>query len=369
MNFEMLTQKVYHNPRLRVLAHVGFWVFQLLLNWYMTNISFNTFNRFDQVILFQLSLTGTLNLVLFYYPLAYFVLPQISKGKYISGLLLLVLQVFLYAAVNAIGEETVLTHCESCMLQIKQSQTGYYQFLKGFWLNRVLAKVLSLGTIFGLIFTISTPLAIKIALGAFRKQISAIKLAKENVELEFNFLKSQVNPHFLFNTLNNIYGLILSGKPDRSAALVARLSSLLRYILYESNQQTMPLTKEINLIKDYIELEKVRLNFTQVSFIGNLDKQSYQIAPLLLMPLIENAFKFCGDDASSYINIAIDVLNGTLHLKIENTIDFKREGMPEGGIGLTNFGKRLSLYYPNRYQREAGRKEGLYIVDLTVNLL
>jgi sensor histidine kinase YesM len=352
-----------------VLAHVGFWVFQLLLNWYMTNISFNTFNRFDQVILFQLSLTGTLNLMLFYYPLAYFVLPQISNGKYISGFLLLVLQVFLYAAVNAIGEETVLTHCESCMLQIKQSQTGYYQFLKGFWLNRVLAKVLSLGTVFGLVFTISTPLAIKIALGAFRKQIRAIQLAKENVELEFNFLKSQVNPHFLFNTLNNIYGLILGGKPDRSAELVSRLSSLLRYILYESNHQSMPLSKEINLIKDYIELEKVRLNFTRVSFSENLDAQSYQIAPLLLMPLIENAFKFCADDASSHININIDVLNGKFYLKIENTVDFNREGNTNGGIGLANFNKRLSLYYPGRYQYRAGREDELYVVHLTINLL
>jgi sensor histidine kinase YesM len=232
----------------------------------------------------------------------------------------------------------------------------------------VLKRLLSFGTPFSLLLTLFIPLCLKTTLNAYRSSMDSLKLAKENVQLEFNFLKAQLNPHFLFNTMNNIYGLIISGNRERSAGLVARLSELLRYILYDSNEDSMPLAKEIKLMNDYIELEKVRLNFTNVVFDYRTDDGSYEIAPLLLIPLIENAFKFSADEPGSFISIFLDVLNGRLRFTVDNNIDRQRIRSGPGGIGLKNLQKRLALYYPGNYWYEPSISDTGYAVDLTIQL-
>nr|WP_255497499.1 sensor histidine kinase [Pedobacter sp. AK013] len=206
------------------------------------------------------------------------------------------------------------------------------------------------------------------AIQSFRSNIRALELAKENLQLEFNFLKAQLNPHFLFNAMNNIYGLILSGDKEKSAGLVSRLSELLRYTLYDSNEDLMPIEKELKLMSDYIELEKVRLNDTKVNFKWQLDHNDYHIAPLLLIPLIDNAFKYNSDEEGSYIDIFLDVLQGRFRFAIENDIGEEQKGRAVGGIGINNLKKRLNLYYKNNHWYETSVLNGVYSVNLTIQL-
>jgi LytS/YehU family sensor histidine kinase len=254
------------------------------------------------------------------------------------------------------------------MVSLAKDQPGYYGLVRSDITNIVLKRLISFGAPFSLILTLFIPLCLKTTLNAYRNSIDSLKLAKENIQLEFNFLKAQLNPHFLFNTMNNIYGLIMSGDKERSANLVSRISELLRYILYDSNEDNMPLAKEIKLINDYIELEKVRLNFTKVIFDYHVDDNGYEIAPLLLIPLIENAFKFSDDKQGSVIHIFSEALNGRLRFIVDNPVDPQRIRLATGGIGLKNLQKRLTLYYPDNYGYEVSISETDYSVVLTIQL-
>lgn len=217
--------------------------------------------------------------------------------------------------------------------------------------------------------TLSIPLCIKLALAGWRSQVKALELAKNNAELESAFLKSQINPHFLFNSLNNIYGLILREETQLSAELVARLSALLRYMLYETGHNRLAIGMELGLLKDYIELERIRLNDTLVTTRIHTDSSEYIMPPLLLIPLVENAFKFCPDEPGAYIRFSLDVERGHLRATLDNTASpgtVRREGE---GIGLPNLRKRLDLYYPGRYRYEAAEEGGIYRVKLFIDIL
>jgi LytS/YehU family sensor histidine kinase len=225
-----------------------------------------------------------------------------------------------------------------------------------------------MGMLIGLIFSVSVPLAIKIAIQSFRQQIAAIKLAKENVELEFNFLKSQVNPHFLFNSLNNIYGLILKKENDKAAGTVSRLAEFMRYTLHSPAIDQAPLQKEIKLLQDYIELEKIRLNYTTVTFELQVQNGNQLLPSLLLIPLIENAFKYSADQLGAAITIQLVIKEIELQLIVTNTVDVNRQLHTGGGIGLQNLKKRLQLYYPDNYNYEATDTGQLYTTNLAINL-
>jgi LytS/YehU family sensor histidine kinase len=129
----------------------------------------------------------------------------------------------------------------------------------------------------------------------------------------------------------------------------------------------MPLGKEVALVNDYIELEKVRLNHTAVSFKTQIDDNEYYIAPLLLIPLIENAFKFSNDISGSQINIRLDISQYQLYFSLDNIINTKRHTNNSGGIGLKNLKKRLDLYYPG-YLYEQYTDSGTYVVTLRLSL-
>ncbi|RYE47082.1 MAG: histidine kinase, partial [Sphingobacteriales bacterium] len=225
MNTETLSEKLHTNTSLRIASHFLFWTIMLAIGWYNTLISFNNYNKFDNESILLLNLSGIIGQTLVYYPLVYFVLPQyFQKRKYLQGAGIVLILILFYTLLNALSESFILLNCESCMQILNKTGTGYYVFLHKSLSNRMLNKLLSFGIVFGLIFSICIPVSIKFALQAFRQQLQAVKLAKQNVELEFSFLKSQVNPHFLFNSLNNIYGLILRNDNQKAANIVARLA-------------------------------------------------------------------------------------------------------------------------------------------------
>ncbi|QKZ15402.1 sensor histidine kinase [Spirosoma sp. KUDC1026] len=198
-------------------------------------------------------------------------------------------------------------------------------------------------------------------------QVNNAQLKEQNMQLELNYLKSQINPHFLFNVLNSVYSLTEEDCPP-AAQLVHQLSGLMQYTLYETTEPTVPLQKELQFIRDYIALEKIRTGKRadiQVSLPETVDER-VQIVPFLLIPFVENAFKHGVQRSArkSWVNLTVAVNETALQLTISNS----KPAMPEasvGGLGLTNVQKRLNLLYPAHSLRVTNDLDQ-YSVDLTL---
>ncbi|RKR80350.1 histidine kinase [Mucilaginibacter gracilis] len=196
-------------------------------------------------------------------------------------------------------------------------------------------------------------------------------LEKQNLRLELDFLKSQVNPHFLFNTLNNIQSFIVQNNKPKSIELIGRLSEFMRFALYECDEEYIDLDKEIDMLTDYVELERVRCDDrVSISFIATGDFDDLQIPPLLLMPFVENAFKHGADNQldKSWINITITQNNNKLQLNVSNNFVADNSAEKAGGIGLQNVTKRLRHYFPGRYSLLAAAKGNIFEADLSITL-
>jgi len=194
-------------------------------------------------------------------------------------------------------------------------------------------------------------------------------LIKEKLETELKFLRSQTNPHFLFNTLNNIYALARK-KSDETADVVMKLSKLLRFMLYESSNQQIRISDEIRMLDDYIELEKIRYNDRlTVSFLREIDNDSQMIAPLLLMPFVENAFKHGASESrfESFIHLDMKLQKGRLDFNIENTKESNGKKHNEENIGLTNVRRQLELLY-KEHEVTVENEALLFKVCLKLNL-
>ena len=191
----------------------------------------------------------------------------------------------------------------------------------------------------------------------------------EKITMELAYLKSQINPHFLFNTMNNLYGLSLS-EPEKTPDVILKISEMMRYMLYESNEEKVPLTKEIEYLNSYIELEKIRYEgqtFVDFTVEGNTNNKL--IAPLLLISFIENIFKHGNiQDADNQVVICLKVEDNQLIFKQKNTIAI-REKDKMGGLGLKNVERRLFLLYPNKYTLNIKNDNGIYESELTLKLL
>jgi LytS/YehU family sensor histidine kinase len=181
-----------------------------------------------------------------------------------------------------------------------------------------------------------------------------IRAEEEKLHAELAYLKTQINPHFLFNTLNSIYAMAL-GKSEQTAAAIVRLSSMMRYVLTDAGREKVPLKQEIAYLIDYIELQKTRFEGTlRVDLSINGDPADKQLVPLLLIPFVENAFKYgVNPEESSTITIRIDIRDHELALFVAN----KKVAPPEpstdpGGLGIKNTRQRLQMLYPGQHTLE-----------------
>ncbi|WP_264511338.1 sensor histidine kinase [Flavobacterium sp. N1719] len=196
------------------------------------------------------------------------------------------------------------------------------------------------------------------------------ELKNEKLSAEVSYLKAQINPHFLFNTLNSLYALTLQ-KSDEASKAVLKLSGIMRYVVVESSKEHVSLSKEINYIQDYIELQKLRLD-ESVNLKVNIegDSNNKQIAPLVLIPFIENAFKYgINPDEQSYISILIKIFENELYLEVENSIvnaEISEEFKTEQGIENTL--KRLEFIYPKKHQFRVFESETVYTIQLKIYL-
>ena len=222
------------------------------------------------------------------------------------------------------------------------------------------------------IFDILQVVGIAAAIKLFRLRINAIKnekaLIQEKLQSEMLHLKSQINPHFLFNMLNSIYSLSRAqsaSTPDT----VMKLSKILRYMIYETGKITVPIEEEIKIIDDFIELQQLRFGKRlQVKMEKSIDNSSTQVTPLLLFPLIENAFKHGNGSGTSEILFNISLVQNSLDVSVINPIEGSSvQSNGEEGIGLPNLRRQLELLYRD-YSFVHYEKDNHFVVNLRINL-
>lgn len=197
----------------------------------------------------------------------------------------------------------------------------------------------------------------------------AAQAEAEKSQLELAFLKAQINPHFLFNTLNNIYTLAVM-QSDKTAESILRISTILRYVIDDATQDYVSLAAEITCIRDYIQLQSLRVNkYTHVHFTVTGPVDSYQIAPLILLTFIENAFKYgVSNHQPVDITIRIVIENHVLSFFCQNAILDKEDRVERSGIGLTNIQRRLSYLYPDKHTLAIQAGQDTYTVTLRLQL-
>ncbi|HYG17474.1 MAG TPA: histidine kinase [Ohtaekwangia sp.] len=211
--------------------------------------------------------------------------------------------------------------------------------------------------------------AIKLLKYWYANQQAQQVLTKEKLQAELKFLKTQIHPHFLFNTLNNLYALTLK-KSDRAPETVLKLSELINYMLYECTSDEVPLSKEIKFIRNYIDIEKMRYGDkldVEIRVTGEV--QERKIAPLILLPFVENCFKHGASEElqQSWVKLTIDAQPHVLIIKVENNKASDNGHTRKEGIGIQNVKRRLDLLYPGRHELKIMSGEETFLVILTIN--
>ena len=222
-------------------------------------------------------------------------------------------------------------------------------------------------------FLVIAGVAFQLLIDYTRIQKRLIEVAREKADAELSFLKSQINPHFLFNSLNAVYFLIHKENTEARRAL-HKFSDMLRYQLYEIKDEKIPIEKEVGYLQDYIDLQRLRLE-ENCSVDLNIDKnmKSFYIEPLLLIPFVENSFKHLShysNGKQNAIRIGLSRQNGEMNFNVSNTTEGKQvhEFRSPGGIGLNNVKRRLELLYPHKHQLRIREQEGWFDVHLTIKM-
>src|SRR5687767_11289968 len=276
------------------------------------------------------------------YGILYYVLPRyLAKNKnWISTTGSLLLFVCLIAFINYFN--FVLALYISTRIGYFQAMPGM-DFILPLWGRQILFNY---PTIVGL------ALAIKLLKNWYVKQKEAAQVAREKINAELQLLKAQVHPHFLFNTLNNIYSFIINDSPAAPEA-ITKLSNLLRYIIYECNQPLVKMEKELAMVKGYIDLEKIRYGKSfnmSLQIMGNANNK--MICPLLLIPFLENSFKHGASQMLTHpwVNLEIIIEEDTLYFNLSNSKPgLSGEKAITKGLGLNNVKKRLAILYGGRH--------------------
>lgn len=229
----------------------------------------------------------------------------------------------------------------------------------------------NIGRMIPYIFSLLGSTFFEIARYANQKAKEAVQLRNEKLITEMKFLKSQINPHFLFNSLNNIYTLTVI-KSDAAPDNLLKLSHMLRYMLYDCKADQVPLEKEIKYIKDFIDLNKLK-DSQGLNIQVNLDENrpNLQVAPLLFVPFIENAFKHSKieDLENGWIKIDLKTEDNAIHFSVQNSIpknQFSKDKI--GGIGLKNVKRQLELIYPEKHNLKVHSNENQFNIDLKIKL-
>jgi sensor histidine kinase YesM len=211
----------------------------------------------------------------------------------------------------------------------------------------------------------------KLLVEYLRKMMKFKEIENKQLKDELALLKEQIQPHFLFNTLNNLYGLITQDQNQKAAEITLKLSDLMRYLLESSKTDKVSLKKEIQFLEDYLSLEKIRLSKnTDIRFEVSGIVSDVFVAPLLFIPLVENAFKHGLNTitADSFAHFSLSVQGKDLFIEAKNSLGKSLENSPESGTGIANLRKRLQLIYPNNHLLDIQKSNDEYKVVLHIQL-
>jgi LytS/YehU family sensor histidine kinase len=343
----------------RVLTHVVFWVLMSLL--YSKMVYRGGIAFWDQ---YLLSVVLFPSIIASSYWLVYYQLPrQFYTKRYVVFGFTLILNIYLSLVLARI-----LT------VYVAETILGMEGAYPGMILN-IFIQVdrLFTGYLLTLILGIALMVTIKVMKNNMEQKRKAERLEQEKRTAELNFLKAQIHPHFLFNTLNNLYTLTLQ-KSDEAPKTVIMLSEMLDYMLYQCNDKQVPIHKEIQLLNNYIDLERLRYgDRLAFGFEQDIDNAESPIAPLILLSLVENAFKHGASGAIQQprIEISISVKDNLLKTRVFNTKPVKAQSDPnqyKEGIGVSNIKRQLELIYPDVYTLHIDEKADSYTVNLEIQL-
>ncbi|MDD4645612.1 MAG: histidine kinase [Bacteroidales bacterium] len=340
---------------MRLLLHAGFWVAYLLVN-VITAVKYYPDRSLLSLIL-QPLLTLPVDVLATYFTAYGLFNWFLFKRKY------------LFFAITLLGSAALFIILQWVILHyitypvFFPKRTYIYTFAKINWFN-------SFTNIYLVVAVVSVIRLLKISFG---QQENARALDREKTEAELKFLKSQIHPHFLFNTLNNLYALTLD-KSDKAPEVVLKLSDLLNYMLYECNESYVLVNKEIQMLENYLSLERIRygeqldLNFQVTGEVAGK-----QLAPMLLLPFVENAFKHGVSKLrkEAHVNISLEINGNIMDFSVKNSCsvlpDQDISGYTEG-IGLKNVQRRLELLYPDKHRLMIGQTDNEFSISLNIIL-
>jgi two-component system LytT family sensor kinase len=342
------TEQLIRFVQNRTLRHAAFW-----LSFFMLYALSLYINQHSPLFAFVTSAISTSCYALIVYTNLLYLIPNfLTEKKFGQYSLLLILSVFIFTSLKVFTLHALYFQHPQQQVQVLKDQAYMY------FLNFIVAGGVTL---------------YKIVTDWFKQQKEHQLLQTQTMQSELKFLRSQINPHFLFNTLNNLYALTLK-KSDKAPDIVLKLSDMMRYMLYECNEKQVFLYKEVNYLQNYLELERLRQGkHMDISFAVNGKVGEHTIAPLMFIPFVENSFKHgvSNQIASGFVNIVMDIEGEHLHLHIENSkpvMPPMQEPRRSGGIGLVNVRRRLNILYPGQHTLEIQDSPTVYSVDLTIQL-
>jgi hypothetical protein len=331
----------------RVLRHVAFWLAQML---FFAVLYSN--QRGLKHELFTVGHWVPLRMI-YAYPLMYWALPKyLLKGKYVQFLIIILLWAIAGWYINYLFRAYVSIPLQDYM--------GFKNIIRDKWM--VGSLLVSMTTAFAACMIVLFKHWVK-------KQQEWLQAEKEKITAELQLLKAQVHPHFLFNTLNNIYSFSLTQSP-KTPELILKLSSLLSYMLYDCKAEQVLLEKEIDVMKDYVDLERERYgNKLDISWNVEGEVEDKYIAPLLLLPFLENAFKHGTSEQleKPWLSFDLVVKQNAMKCKVANS---KNEFVPvsQQGIGIENVRKRLAFLYQGKHELKVNDEGEFFVVSLLLEL-
>jgi len=346
---------------IEIIFHLLFWFsIPVFLTLTQYNISIGgVFHTQDEFYNITLIYGAVCNASLFYL-LVFVVLPHYFKqNKYLPGILASLSLYILISVIEFILDYIVLTSIYSPTdSEMIFSSSGMFLYISNFMIN--------------LLFLIIA-FAYRFTKDWFKSERINHQLKEEKLLSELQFLRSQINPHFLFNTLNNLFGMARQAKAIPVADGIAKLSNMMRYMLYDSGVDEVSIEKEIKYIHDFIDLQKLRIkssNNINIDFQISNYSPKLKIAPLILIPFVENAFKHgVSLQNKSEIMIELKTIGNKVDFNIRNTINklHLNRNNESSGFGLKNVQKRLKIIYPNNHQLKINMEDNIYTVSLILD--
>lgn len=331
------------------LVHAAYWV--LVTGFFIYEKKYLIYKASMPYFVACVSVRILLLMVIAYLNLHYFLPRYLLKKRYLSYFTAVILSVAGYLVAQSLFDYYLYGYVIGPMRNSDLLQSLSYNFFSTLWYLGLM-------------------LALKLSMDWYSQQLTIQKITVEKLHAEVNFLRAQVNPHFLFNILNNLYALTLK-KSSLAPDVVLKLSEMMEYMLYDCNDEKVLLEKEINCLHNYIELERLRFSAGAAIAVDiNASPQGHEIAPLLLLPLLENAFKhgLSRQTENSWLKVNITLNESILTAIIENSKPAAVIHQGKGGIGLDNLQKRLELLYPDRHQLLLEDEKNVFKAKLVIEL-